>query len=104
MGQVLERVDRGRTLPLLGFEIVGLLLPLLIAAFQERARPDVGDRVGPRFPIGLRFAILERPGDDADAAHMFVVDWYGPRQFGAAFLALWRRPGLANTRDDEHVR
>src|SRR5436305_959126 len=78
MRQVFERVDRDRALALLRFEIVGLALPLLVAALQERAGPDVGDRVGPRLPIGLRLAILERPGDNADAAHMLVVDRHGP--------------------------
>src|SRR5215831_19077411 len=78
MRQVFERVDRDRALPLLRFEIVGLALALLVAAFQERARPDVGDRVGPRLPVGFRLAILKRPGDDADAAHMLVVDRHGP--------------------------
>jgi hypothetical protein len=42
----------------LRFEIVGLALPLLVTAFEERARPDVGDRVGPGFPVRLRLAIL----------------------------------------------
>jgi hypothetical protein len=35
-------MDRDRALPLLRFEIVGLALPLLVAAFEEGARPDVG--------------------------------------------------------------
>jgi len=35
MCQVFERVDRDRALPLLRLEIVGLALPLLVAAFQE---------------------------------------------------------------------
>src|SRR5262249_40114049 len=48
-------------------------------------------------------ATLQRPGDDADAAYMLVVDRYRPRQFGAALLALRRRAGLADIRDDEGV-
>ena len=74
MRQVFERVDRDRTLPLLCFEIVGLALPLLVAALQKRARPDVGDGVGPRLPVRLRLAILKGPGDNADAAHILAVD------------------------------
>ena len=53
MRQVFERVDGDRALPLLCFEIVGLALPLLVAAFEKRARADVGDRVGPGLPVGL---------------------------------------------------
>ena len=67
-----------RALALLRFEIVGLALALLVAAFEEQAPPDVGDRVGPRLLVGLWLAILKRPGDDADAAHMLVVDRHGP--------------------------
>jgi hypothetical protein len=78
MREVFERVDRDRALYLLRFEIVGLALPLLVAAFEARTRPDVGDRVGSRFSVGLRPAILERPGNDADTAHMLVVDRHGP--------------------------
>jgi hypothetical protein len=74
MRQVFERVDRDRALPLLRFEIVGLALSLLVAALQERARPDVGDGVGAGLPVGLRPAIFERSGDDAEAALMLVVD------------------------------
>src|ERR1700693_4815932 len=97
-------MDRDGSLALLRFEIVGLALPLLIAARQERARPDVGDRVGARFPIGLRLAILKWPGHDTDAPHVLAVDRDRPRQFGAALLAFWHRPGLTDARDDEHIR
>src|SRR5262249_8841486 len=78
MRQGFERVDRDRALSFLRFEIVGLALPLLVAAFEKRARRDVGDRVGPGLPAGLWLAIFERPGDDADAVHMLVVDQHGP--------------------------
>jgi hypothetical protein len=78
MPEVFERVHGDRALSLLGFEIVGFLLPILIAALQERAWPDVGDRVGSGLSVGLWLTILERPSDDADAAHMLVVDRHGP--------------------------
>jgi hypothetical protein len=60
MRQVFECVDRERAPPLLRFEIVGFALPLLVAACEERSRADVGDRVGPRLPVGLSLSVLKR--------------------------------------------
>jgi hypothetical protein len=76
--EIFERVHRDRALALLRFEIVGFALALLIAAHQLRARPDIGDRIGAGLPLLPPPAVFERPGDDADAAHMLVVDWHRP--------------------------
>src|SRR5437667_5357368 len=104
MGEVFQRVHRDRALAFLCFEIVGLALALFVAARQRRARPDVLYCIGPWLPVALRLAVFQRPGDDADAAHMLVVDRHRPGQFGTALLALRHSAGLTDIRDDEGIR
>src|SRR5437764_865009 len=61
--EMFERVHRDPALALLRFEIVGLALALLVSARQDRAGPDLVDRVGAGPPSVLRHAVFERPGD-----------------------------------------
>ena len=88
MGEVFQRVHRDRPLPFLCLEVIGLALALLVAARQRRAGTDVLDRIGACLPVAFRLAVFQGPGDNADAAHMLVVDRHSPGQFGAALLAL----------------
>src|SRR5213078_4255847 len=76
----------------------------LIGPPELRARPDIGDRIGAGLPALLAAAVFERPGDDADAADMLVVDRHRPGQFGRLLLALRRGAGLADIGDQERVR
>jgi hypothetical protein len=82
--KVFERMHGSRALALLRFAVVGLALALLVAPLQSRARPSLVGNIGPGPPIGLRLTVLQRPGDDADAANMLVVYRHRPGQFGGA--------------------
>jgi hypothetical protein len=67
--QVFERVDRDRALPLLRFEIVGLPLPLLVAAFQDAGSRQFAElarqfALSP-FPKGYPAAVLRSPSTPA---------------------------------------
>src|SRR6516165_12316917 len=96
-------MHRDRALAFLRLEIIGLALAFLVAARQDRARPDVLNRVGPGSPILLWCAVFDRPGDDTQPGHMLVVDRHGPGELRAALLALWCRAGLADVGDDKSI-
>src|SRR6516225_5404385 len=61
MRQVFERVDRDRAPALLRFEIDRFALPFLVAAFEVRARADVGNRVKEVIELSSRACACRSP-------------------------------------------
>jgi hypothetical protein len=75
MPEIFERMARDRTLPLPALRDRGACAAVPRSCALATSPAGVGDRVGPRLPAELRLAILDRPGDNADAAHSSL--WTG---------------------------
>src|SRR5271166_3929927 len=102
--EVFEGMHRDRALTLLRLEIIGLALTLFVCSRQDRTRSDLLDRICSGPPAVLQPTIFERPGNDAQAGHMLVVDRNRPGELGATLLALRRRAGLADIGDKKSIR
>src|SRR5260370_33122509 len=82
-------------------EIIGLALTFLVVPRSDGTRPDILDSVGSGPPALPWLAIFKRPGYDAAARHMFVVDPSRPRELSATLRALRHRAGVADLGDQE---